>query len=374
MLKKILGLGILLCLVSFAFAQETLTITTYYPSPYGVYREMRAQRMAIGDGYIQGGQYCWPGETCANQIYTDLDGDSSYDSFPDEDLVDLVVQGNVGIGTTGPGAKLDVRAGGETLYWGNNALTYPSPPAAAQGNLVGKGLTADFRTSLQDGTGRVNQYWNAYYDSAAAAHKYQVTGEASNRYLTSAGIFGWYVAPSGTAGNNITWTNAMYINNSGNVGIGTTGPGTKLSVRVDGDGANAVLRLSSILTNWNVGNGPRLLFHGGSDDRPFGEIGSFLQNASTGANAYMTFSTRDSEIVAERVRITSAGNVGIGTTSPNANALLDVSSTTKAFMPPRMTTTQRDAVASPTAGMVIYNTTTNKLNVYTTAWEAVTSG
>lgn len=65
-------------------------------------------------------------------------------------------------------------------------------------------------------------------------------------------------------------------------------------------------------------------------------------------------------------------SIGIGGT-PNANAVLDCQSTTKAFMPPRMTTTQRDAVASPTAGMVIYNSTTNKLNVYTTAWESVTS-
>lgn len=51
---------------------------------------------------------------------------------------------------------------------------------------------------------------------------------------------------------------------------------------------------------------------------------------------------------------------------------LALSSTTKAFIPSRMTSTQRDAL-SPFAGMVIYNTTTNKLNVYTTAWEAVTS-
>lgn len=69
----------------------------------------------------------------------------------------------------------------------------------------------------------------------------------------------------------------------------------------------------------------------------------------------------------------ASGNVVIGASTGNANAILDVQSTTKAFMPPRMTTTQRDAIPSPTAGMVIYNTTTNKLNVYTTAWEAVTS-
>jgi len=72
------------------------------------------------------------------------------------------------------------------------------------------------------------------------------------------------------------------------------------------------------------------------------------------------------------MRITAAGNVGIGTATPNANAILDLTSTTKPFMPPRMTTTQRDNVASPTAGMVIYNSTTNVLNFYNgSTWGAV---
>lgn len=88
----------------------------------------------------------------------------------------------------------------------------------------------------------------------------------------------------------------------------------------------------------------------------------------------LMFSTSDSAgVVNERVRIDSGGNVGIGGTA-NANALLDVSSTTKAFMPPRMTTTQKNAIASPTAGMVVYDSTLNKLAVYTgAAWEAVVS-
>jgi len=59
--------------------------------------------------------------------------------------------------------------------------------------------------------------------------------------------------------------------------------------------------------------------------------------------------------------------------APNASAILQADSTTQGFLPPRMTTTQRDAISSPAAGLVIYNTTTNKLNVFTTAWEAVTS-
>ena len=51
---------------------------------------------------------------------------------------------------------------------------------------------------------------------------------------------------------------------------------------------------------------------------------------------------------------------------------LTLTSTTAAFLPPRMTTTQRDAIASPAAGMVIYNITTNVLNFYNgSAWGAV---
>jgi hypothetical protein len=53
----------------------------------------------------------------------------------------------------------------------------------------------------------------------------------------------------------------------------------------------------------------------------------------------------------------------------NANAVLDAQSTTKAFMPPRMTTTQKNAIASPTAGMVVYDSTLNSMSYYDgTAW------
>ena len=113
--------------------------------------------------------------------------------------------------------------------------------------------------------------------------------------------------------------------------------------------------------------------------------GSWLyKTTDLAANYYQYKGTHNWRVVAsgtinsgitwiDAMTIAATGNVCIGSTSPNANAILDLQSTTKAFMPPRMTTTQRDAVATPTAGMVVYNSTTNKLNVYTTAWEAVTS-
>ena len=67
-----------------------------------------------------------------------------------------------------------------------------------------------------------------------------------------------------------------------------------------------------------------------------------------------------------------AGSIGIGIASPNARAILDATSTTKGFLPPRMTTAQRDAIATVAgdAGLTIFNTTTTKLEVWDgAAWQ-----
>jgi hypothetical protein len=74
-------------------------------------------------------------------------------------------------------------------------------------------------------------------------------------------------------------------------------------------------------------------------------------------------------------RLDTGGSLSIGksNTAAVASSILELSSTTKGFLPPRMTTTQKNAISSPAAGLVVYDTTLNKLCVYTTAWETVTS-
>ncbi len=62
--------------------------------------------------------------------------------------------------------------------------------------------------------------------------------------------------------------------------------------------------------------------------------------------------------------ITNAELIGVGTTTPNAKAILDLTSTTLGFLPPRMTTTQRNAISSVPAGLMIYNTTTERINFH----------
>lgn len=74
--------------------------------------------------------------------------------------------------------------------------------------------------------------------------------------------------------------------------------------------------------------------------------------------------------------IISRGSISVGkTTAADSKALLDMVSTTKGALFPRMTTTQRDNIATPPTGLTIYNTTTNKMNVYTgAAWAEVGGG
>jgi uncharacterized protein (TIGR02145 family) len=79
------------------------------------------------------------------------------------------------------------------------------------------------------------------------------------------------------------------------------------------------------------------------------------------------------------ISIAQAQNVGIGTPTPAASAQLDVSSTTKGFLLPRLTTAQRTAIATPTDGLLVYQTDTPvgfyffKVGVWTRLSETPTS-
>ena len=62
---------------------------------------------------------------------------------------------------------------------------------------------------------------------------------------------------------------------------------------------------------------------------------------------------------------TAAGSIA----ALNASAVLQADSTTRGFLPPRMTTTQKNAIATPASGLVVYDTTLNTLNFYNgTTW------
>jgi hypothetical protein len=66
---------------------------------------------------------------------------------------------------------------------------------------------------------------------------------------------------------------------------------------------------------------------------------------------------------------------GIGTTTPHASAKLDISSTNKGFLPPRMTSAQRTSISSPAAGLMVYQTdgTTGDYYYNGTSWQLLSS-
>ena len=69
--------------------------------------------------------------------------------------------------------------------------------------------------------------------------------------------------------------------------------------------------------------------------------------------------------------LASHAQVGIGTSSPNATAALDITSTTQGFLPPRMTAAQRDAITTPAQGLMIFCTdcgANGEPQYYNSAW------
>lgn len=110
----------------------------------------------------------------------------------------------------------------------------------------------------------------------------------------------------------------------------------------------------------------------------FGKGGSF-SGIGAGGGGYLSnervitfFTNNDFNTVKAILR--GDGRFALGTDSPAASSLLQLDSTTKGFLGPRMTAAQRDLISSPTPGLLIFNTDTGKLNVRgASGWEAVTS-
>ncbi len=174
--------------------------------------------------------------------------------------------------------------------------------------------------------------------------KGRVTG-ATNTTITG-------VSPIGSAlnsgkiivGNAIN--RAIAVTPTGDVTIDSTGVTTIGSGKV----TNAQLAGSIDLTTKVTGT------------LPVDNGGTGTNNGSITGTSALTFTAGGTN---QNVALipSGTGSVGVGTNSPASSAALDVASTTQGFLPPRMTSTQRNLITG-VAGLMIWNTTTVQLEVF----------
>jgi hypothetical protein len=151
--------------------------------------------------------------------------------------------------------------------------------------------------------------WNAYYDGS---DKY-VSSSTAGRYLIEGNVHRWDIAPSGTAGNAISFTQAMTLFSTGNLSVGgTSDTGEKLQIT-----GRAVINANSGALNADI-----LTVRGGGSSGNYG----FKVEANNGADLFYTDNYTYNVIMG-----TTGGLVGIGTTSPTSKLHIVATSSNNAL-------------------------------------------
>jgi hypothetical protein len=180
------------------------------------------------------------------------------------------------------------------------------------------------------------------------------SGKSLFFYTDDGNTEAYRILSTGTSIWKVGGSEQMRLTSTG-LGIGTSSPSAKLAVSNAGAAGLEISPTSGYLG------------------------GAYLQGYNRSTSAFIPVEVIASSFAVvlastQALTLDSSGNLGIGTSSPSASAILDAQSTTKGVRMPNMTTTQKNAIASPAAGLMVFDTTLAKLCVYTgAAWQTITS-
>ena len=218
--------------------------------------------------------------------------------------------GNVGIGTTTPSTELDI---------------FDTTQARVDITTQSNSLDSLLQLKRERASGAVTQTGDILGELIAV-------GKTASDFSNGAAgiIFNQAGAGTYSQGNILfntrnssdVWGTRMVVTSSGNVGIGTTGPGAKLDIASTWDGdTESTIRLTD--TDGSVVSGQplgKIDFYTSDASAPGARVSASLMaryDGTSGQTALTFLTDETSGTSTEKLRITSAGNVGIGTADPN---------------------------------------------------------
>jgi hypothetical protein len=253
--------------------------------------------------------------------------------------------GRVGIGNTTPNTRLELTAAtpnASGMRFTN--LTSASPTVAANGKALSVNATGDVVLV----TASAGNAWELLGNAGTTAGtNFLGTTDAQDLVFKTNGVEHMRLFSSG-----------LFANTSTNI-IGSDGQGLNVGAQ------------SSIA--WALNNvGYAGLFYNAST-APFAD-GLVVKTAGNSASNIVLDVSSGPQATASPSIFSALGNgqIGVGTNAPNASALLQIVSTTKGVMFPTMSTAQRQAIAAPAVGLMVYDATANILMSYNgTRWQEV---
>lgn len=273
--------------------------------------------------------------------------------------------GNVGIGTTSPYSKFTTYGALSTATSQISIINIEGGHTILRTGIFGISnsgfsiISADVAGTNQNTRLVVGSTGNVGIGTTSPAHKLDVYTNIDNEYIASFSqdhATGWGVLID-TDGTSVadpalwvknTASTIMWAAQNGYVGIGSSSPSTNLHIFGDSFSVNPSIKVTHDIALINqsievIGSA----FDGGG-----------IVSVDTNSNLIFKRGTIES------MRIDGEGKVGIGTSSPDASAILHLQSTTKGFLPPVMKESEREAISSPAQGLMIFNKDTGRINVF----------